>query len=620
VTLNPTPHDGPLGRGLSPRLAANESPEDIATLLSALGHDWVSVEAAVRRLRDTPGVGWGPGLSRAVEHRGRAALASGRYHEASLLLEFSGELWDTPDARTQAQRLLDLAGATEGQGHREEALNLLEQSFTTAGVANDTPIMVAAATRFAFLTTWDSNERRAAAMLQHLTARELTATEQSVVDAARAIVESRVPLDPGADQLLGTVARPSVSQPLVEGALASLPDDAGDEARCMVLLAWRITHLGPAALGQRRALAAQALDLATVSHRPDLQTQAMVLLAADALEAGDRRDFDHLAAALQWLAATFPSPLFRWRAETLSATAALIDGDTDAAEHHRRRARQLGEAHNLPGWLGADLALGFQGALATGSTARFATFRPAASNPETMSPMGLVASALAAVRLGHPDEADRLLRLGLRRVSPELSWLAVLSLALSVATELGATPVVASVCADLRPWEDRVAVDSQMRWCCGPVALALAEGHLALGDFTEAARLTAKAGELAEVIGDAGARARVARLNVALRSAAQPTPDEPSSSRSLASATPPAPPAAGMPADLRERLVTERQYQVLVCMAQGLTNQAIAEHLGFSVSTIRMDTISTYQKLGVKGRAEAVAHLARAAAVTTRTG
>lgn len=584
----------------------------MATLLSALGHDWVTMDAAVRRLRDAPGGPWGPGFSRAVESRGRAALATGRYHDASLLLEFAGELWDPPDASTQAQRFLDLANAAEGQGRREEALNLLEQSFATAGVANDTNLMVVIAARCAFMVGWDAGERRAAAMLQHVDTRDLDTTQQAVVDAARAVVEARVPLAPGADQHLGTVARPSLAQPLAEGALASLPDAASDEVRCMILLAWRITHSAPPALGQRRSLAAQALDLATVCHRPDLQARTTALLAADALEAGDRNDFDHLVASLQWLAATYPSPLFRWRAESLSATAALIDGDTEAAEQHRRQARQLGEAHDLPGWLGADLAIGFQVALATGSTARFATLQPSTGDLEAMSPLGVMASALAAVRLGHADEADRLVRLGLRRASPELSWLATLTVALGAAIELGSTELIRQISADLGPWENRVAVDGHSQWCHGPVALALAEGHLALGDLIGAARLTAKAGELAGAMGDAGSRARVAQLNAALRRAAQNVDGGVLSTGSPDTAALLAPPAPGMmPAELRELSVTEREYEVLALMAQGLTNRAIAEELGFSVSTIRMETISIYRKLGVKGRAEAVAQLTR---------
>jgi DNA-binding CsgD family transcriptional regulator len=229
-----------------------------------------------------------------------------------------------------------------------------------------------------------------------------------------------------------------------------------------------------------------------------------------------------------------------------------------------------------------------------------------------------MASALAAVRLGHPDEADRLLRLALRRTSPELSWLATLTVALGVATELGTTELVRQICADLGPWEDRVAVDSQTHWCLGPVALALAEGHLALGDLIGAARLAAKAGELADAMGDAGARARVAQLNAALRRAAEPADDGTLPDGLPHSAALLAPPTPGvMPTGLRELLVTEREYEVLTLMAQGLTNREIAEHLGFSVSTIRMETISIYRKLGVKGRAEAVAQLTRTATSTT---
>jgi DNA-binding NarL/FixJ family response regulator len=53
--------------------------------------------------------------------------------------------------------------------------------------------------------------------------------------------------------------------------------------------------------------------------------------------------------------------------------------------------------------------------------------------------------------------------------------------------------------------------------------------------------------------------------------------------------------------------LTEREAEVLRLISEGLTNVAIAHRLGYSVSTIRNDTIAIYRKLGVTNRSEAAA-------------
>ena len=53
--------------------------------------------------------------------------------------------------------------------------------------------------------------------------------------------------------------------------------------------------------------------------------------------------------------------------------------------------------------------------------------------------------------------------------------------------------------------------------------------------------------------------------------------------------------------------LTERQIEILVAAAEGLTNQQIAERLSISPSGVNKHLLSVYQKLGVSSRAEAVA-------------
>ncbi len=53
------------------------------------------------------------------------------------------------------------------------------------------------------------------------------------------------------------------------------------------------------------------------------------------------------------------------------------------------------------------------------------------------------------------------------------------------------------------------------------------------------------------------------------------------------------------------RQLTERQSQILQLMAEGKTNLAISQILGFSESTIRQESIRIYEKLRCDGRKEA---------------
>ena len=49
-------------------------------------------------------------------------------------------------------------------------------------------------------------------------------------------------------------------------------------------------------------------------------------------------------------------------------------------------------------------------------------------------------------------------------------------------------------------------------------------------------------------------------------------------------------------------LLTNRQHKIVAMMAEGMTNNQIANELGYSQSTIRQDTIKIYEILGVAGR------------------
>ena len=53
--------------------------------------------------------------------------------------------------------------------------------------------------------------------------------------------------------------------------------------------------------------------------------------------------------------------------------------------------------------------------------------------------------------------------------------------------------------------------------------------------------------------------------------------------------------------------LTPREREVLDLIAQGLSNQAIAERLVITVGTVKSYTVAIYGKLGVRSRTQAVA-------------
>lgn len=52
--------------------------------------------------------------------------------------------------------------------------------------------------------------------------------------------------------------------------------------------------------------------------------------------------------------------------------------------------------------------------------------------------------------------------------------------------------------------------------------------------------------------------------------------------------------------------LTERQEVILAMVKEGMTNNEIADKLGYSESLIRQETIAIYQKLGVDGRRDLI--------------
>jgi DNA-binding CsgD family transcriptional regulator len=57
--------------------------------------------------------------------------------------------------------------------------------------------------------------------------------------------------------------------------------------------------------------------------------------------------------------------------------------------------------------------------------------------------------------------------------------------------------------------------------------------------------------------------------------------------------------------------LSDREVEVLVLLAAGATNKAIAEALFLSIKTVERHLLNAYRKIGARGRAEATAFALR---------
>jgi DNA-binding CsgD family transcriptional regulator len=60
--------------------------------------------------------------------------------------------------------------------------------------------------------------------------------------------------------------------------------------------------------------------------------------------------------------------------------------------------------------------------------------------------------------------------------------------------------------------------------------------------------------------------------------------------------------------DLQDAALTDRETDVLDLLAEGLSNQRIAERLGISPHTVKFHIASIYDKLDARTRTQAVRH------------
>ncbi|MFM8266825.1 MAG: response regulator transcription factor, partial [Ilumatobacteraceae bacterium] len=177
------------------------------------------------------------------------------------------------------------------------------------------------------------------------------------------------------------------------------------------------------------------------------------------------------------------------------------------------------------------------------------------------------------------DIARRYVQRALAQAHEEESYLLVGTRCADAVATLGDRGLAEAVIEMLTPWSAHVSVDSSGWWCDGPVSLWLAQLHLTAADRNRAAELLDVGAPVAQALNDVRSLRRVDDLSGRLGNVVAATAHD----------------------------LTKRELAVLARMATGATNPQIAAALSYSLSTIRVDTMSIYRKLGVTGRAEAVA-------------
>lgn len=516
-----------------------------------------------------------------ADHAGWMSLSTSDYPSAEMLFRLGIELAATHSESIRIGRHRRHARALVGLGRDADARGVLIEGCDIAMQRNEIGQAVTTVMQMIFPVEWNHGDGVASALLARVGRMPLDPEMSVVVDAAKAASESWLPTETDGGQQLSWVSRASVAQPIAARALQASKSFGGD-ARLVPLLSWRATHRAPEHLSTRRRISGEALDLAQILKYSRLQVHCASMLAVDALESADRAKYDEALAIVRWVANRDGSPTLRWIDHTLFAAAAHIDGDRELAARLREDAADIARRFDTPGWKAADLVLIGQEVLARDDTAELSMLVTMIDEATLTHPLGRLTLASMQARIGEFADAERNLRLALRQHHPESSFLLVGTRAASVAVAIGNAELAQRMIDRLEPWAHHIAIDGQGLWCDGPVSLALAELHSSIGNEDRARLMVDFATTASRDLNIVSSVERVDALRARLG------------------------PGDGVMTSAQFGL-TERQVVVLEALVAGRSNPAIAKELSFSVSTIRLETMQIFDKLGVSGRREAAA-------------
>ena len=409
---------------------------------------------------------------------------------------------------------------------------------------------------------------------------------------------------------------------------------------------YRLNMTGAVSLEERLALSGEMHHLGHELDNRELLARSQHWRVRDLLELGDLAAVDAAIEEYERLVEELRHPYYRWRLAMVQASRALLHGRLEATERALERARALmpAEQREGMGWFmaGELHPVRFE-------QGRFAEVEPVLRQLIERQPMirtHRYALAWVLSELGREDDARRELDAlaangALANLRSERWWnLSVIYLA-DLCANLGDTARAAEVYEVLLNVEDTI-VSRLTAVCYGSTSYYLGRVANAMGKSDEAERhfgyaLTVHAQMPSPLLlahtqrqyaamllgrGAPGDRERACELaGQALNTAERlGLPYLVERARTLLgqlgapSSEPqegPALRASSSESGVRPAGLTEREVQVLRMVAAGATNDEIAEALVVSRSTIRMHTIHIYQKIGARGRADAVAYALR---------
>ncbi|MGA0879479.1 MAG: hypothetical protein ACO3SP_10210, partial [Ilumatobacteraceae bacterium] len=202
-----------------------------------------------------------------ADRGGRMSLSLGDYRAAAELLQVAVDLDSSTEARLIGERLCDLAAALDGMGNVAEARRQLARAAILGEAAGDSTLVARCAVAFALPVDWWAGDQTAAGLLARAEGMPLDEPTSIMVQAARALVEIRIPLSPEEGHQIAWITRPAVAHSLADDALERAPSH-GPVVHGLALLAWRTTHRSPAVLAKRREVSQQALQHAQMLRQP----------------------------------------------------------------------------------------------------------------------------------------------------------------------------------------------------------------------------------------------------------------------------------------------------------------------------------------------------------------
>lgn len=525
---------------------------------------------------------------RLAAHTSRVCLSMNDWTSAEALLRLVVDLSAAADETVETEHLQMFGVALSALGQFDEARRVLTRAAEQAIKDDDGRRAVSVLGHLVTPIEWNYSDKAALSVLELVSRMDLDAEARIVLDSLRAMVESWIPLKVDGRQQFAWVSRASLSQPMTDRALNDAVE-VEPVTRLTALAAWRATHRAPQFLARRRKVSSEALDLAQILRLGYFQIEAAVATGVDALESGDRSRFDDALTVARWVADQHDTRWLSWRAHTLLAGAAHLDSDLDAARRHRNAAWEIGTRFEISGAEAANTLLVVEEVLDRDDPEEMGAFYVADDEPAVAHAIGRLALAYREARVGRPVNAERSLRIAMRQLDPESSYLLTACRATEVVVAMShgdiapatVTDVVDDLIAILEPWVRHIAVDSYGLWCGGPVSLALAELHRLNRNPARARALLPSAYRAAQAMNDVRSLERAQRLAERLGND----------------------PNGGQHHDFG---LTDRERLVLRGIVDGKTNQAIAADLAFSLSTIRNDTSEIYRKLGVSRRSQAM--------------